>query len=169
MSTQIEEMAVELKGYGIKKFELDKAVEDLQLKNHATLVRHHTEKWRNQQLETLVQSFQQELNTVYKSIHDKEMLKKECTRVYHAFKDVNERPPEWAPKETLADSTGENNTNARIKPYVNQSEVAKERKQLESSLQILKNDDLKLKKKFKSEAKKMMSEGMVLNQYVSLM
>jgi chromosome segregation ATPase len=174
LKKQIEEMSLELKGYGLKYLDLEKSLDDLVLKNQAASVRKSTEYWRNEQIKAIIHSVKQDVAHAARYAKDVDELKKECTRIYHKYRDIEEKPSEWAPPDILYQLsksenaedvpvciTSKGNRKARI---ANLNEDAKARKQLEAQLVLLKKDAEKAKTMLFKDSVKMTQEGMLLNK-----
>jgi chromosome segregation ATPase len=175
LKKQIEEMSLELKGYGLKHLDLEKSLDDLVLKNQAASMRKSTEYWRNQQIKAIMNSVQQDVANAVKYVKDVDQLKRICTRIYHTYRDINEKPSEWAPPDIVSQLSNSGNSQdvpvcipskgSRTAKIANLNEDAKARKQLEAQLLLLKKDAEKGKKKLCKDSLKMTQEGMHLNQY----
>jgi cilia- and flagella-associated protein 57 len=174
MKKQIESMNLELKDYILKNSDLNQKRDELMLKYRATFTRRNTEAWKNQQVKNIIDTFIQHLYVAFKSIDDKPLLLKECVRLYNAYKNANENPPEWVPKNILSFEPQLYETKLQdcdgivIDDVSKTREDVRNRKQLETTLKILQKNETSLMKIVKRDAKNIVIETMNLNQYIDL-
>ncbi|KAJ3324219.1 Cilia- and flagella-associated protein 57 [Boothiomyces sp. JEL0866] len=149
LANQIKDMKLEHSNYVTTHLQLDSTFQDLVMKNYASLMYKLSEQWKSKYVKSKIAAIRNDIKAIHAAQSQIAKLKSESIRVYHKYKNIQEAPPEAAPKDAIPKFTESElllelehslKNKSKVKKEEPQPEVSEEvryREKLEQTLHIL--------------------------------